>query len=779
MPVIGNNGRAFLHGLSDFWLRFFKDLGDLETTYEGMSVLLGQTYLNLLSDVLNTSVDDTPLFKQEYYKLITIREDQVTFVDRGVPGLESWRVPTELLYGELPYLQNKVFAPTAGYEEPLDYYLEPYEIRFNADPTEPVLDGFAVRDLTIAITGAFTSSAVPNWITAGVKKGDVLVANRSPGALFNVSLNLSPDPVGTVRFSVVKVEAGRLVLKAGGVLPETLTGYNWRVERRRTTGVFAPGLPNAAGLFNGDFVATAALRVKELAVWAVDAEYDDFRLYTVYGHYFGPKKNSSETYRAFIRGLMQLYVFGPVLDRIESALNVMADLPVIRDDGEVLLGYDDGLDATSVQGGLDGVVSGGSTFTAASAAFVVGDVGKTLRISGATNGVNNNAFTITAYLSPTSVTLDTVWLANETTLRWTHDHQDGSVSGSIFTTATYAFVEQDIGGFIEITDAANAANKGIFEILALNSSMSVLLDAPNPFVIEAGLSWEYSKTDLQTVTTTRTDYTFPRRVPMQADVVNPANFNVLTFRVFDVLTTAAVVTDYVKDPTWWFNKTLPTSIIDRGLASDRVMSPVLLPNVVGEQGAFVIGDPGFYIGADEDAVIPLDPLQPIHHHRAAFILMDRFLKTHYWSVTLDQNIDLSGSLISEMQKVLDDLKPAHTSIYFNPFTEFRDEITINESILAPRPKIAIDKDYFDQIDNTWRVGSTWRIGDTWKFSGSSGGVILANSGPAVGFIDVVVGGLDPGYQTIEAPANTFTPVAVLATEPIGYYISRPLHVRKY
>ena len=81
MPVIGNNGRSILNGLSDFWHRFFKDLGDVEATYEGASVLLGQTYLNLLSDVLNTSIDDVPLFKQEYYKLITIREDQVMYVD--------------------------------------------------------------------------------------------------------------------------------------------------------------------------------------------------------------------------------------------------------------------------------------------------------------------------------------------------------------------------------------------------------------------------------------------------------------------------------------------------------------------------------------------------------------------------------------------------------------------------------------------------------------------------------------------------------------------------
>lgn len=777
MPIIGNNGQAFLHGLSDFWLRFFKDLGDVETTYEGASVLLGQTYLNLLSDVLNTSVVDTPLFKQEYYRLITIREDLVTFVDRGAPGLETWSVATERLYGALPYLQNKVYAPTAGYEETLDYTLEPYQIRFKLDPTEPVLDGFASRELSVAVAGSFTSPAVPDWTASGVKKGDTLVVNRA--TQHDVSSPGIPDPTGTLRFTVVKVEAERVWLKAGPQLPETLTGFSWRVERYLTTGALATGLPTSATLFDGAFTATTTLRVKELAIWAVDAKYDDFRLYAVYGHYFGPKRASSEPYRAFIRGLMQLYVFGPVLDRIESALNVMADLPVIRDDGEVLLGYDTGLDATSAQAGNDGVLNGGSTFSAASATFVPADVGTFVRVRDALNPINNNLFEIVGYTNTTTVTLDALLLVNETGLSWAHDHSDGQVAGSIFSAATLELTEQDIGGFLQIIDADNAVNVGVFEILALNGPNAAVLDNTVTFVTETGLSWEYSRTDLQTVTTTRTDYTYPRRIPMRADVIDPVNFNTLTFRVFDALTTATVVSDYIRDPTWWFNKTLPATVIDRELASDRLMSPVLLPNVVGEQGAFIVGDAGFYIGADEDGVIPADPNQPIHHHRASFILMDRFLKTHYWSVILDQNIDLSGSLISEMRKVLNDLKPASSTIYFNQFTEFTDTITIDESILSARPKIAIDKDYLEAIDNSWRIGSAWRIGDTWKYSATSGGVVLGNAGPAADYIDVVVGGADPGFETIEAPAYTFTPIAVLATEPIGYYISRPLHVRTY
>ena len=45
--------------------------------------------------------------------------------------------------------------------------------------------------------------------------------------------------------------------------------------------------------------------------------------------------------------MFQLYILGPTLERIESALNVIAGFPVIRDDGEVLSGYDSTSDIDS------------------------------------------------------------------------------------------------------------------------------------------------------------------------------------------------------------------------------------------------------------------------------------------------------------------------------------------------------------------------------------------------------------------------------------------------
>lgn len=786
MPVIGNNGRALLHGLSDFWLRFFKDLGDVEATYEGAAVLLGQTYLNLLSDVLNTSIDDVPLFKQEYYKLITIREDQVLYVDTGIAGRESWRIVTPRAYGTLPYLQNKIFEPTAGFDDTLDYDVVNGKIFFKEDPTSPIPTLFASRDVDVVITGTF-SSAGTDWVAAGVKKNDVLVVNKYN----DVSVLSTTDPPGTQRYRICNLSAGALYLMSGATLPEVLTGYSWRIERKLTTGVQKSGMPGLA-TFTGAFTNTTSMRVREMSMWAVDAMVDDARLYTVYGHYFGAQRFSSETYRSFIRGLMQLYVFGPVVDRIESALNVMAGLPVVRDDGEILLAYSDGLDDAA---------------------------------------------------------------------------DDGAVTGTTFTSASAAFEVTDVGGFIQIKDADNAVNLGVFQVLTVVNSTTVTLDNIVSFAVETDVTWEFSRTDLQTVTTDRAVYEYPRRIPMRADVKDPANFGTLSFHSFEALTTAAIVTDYIKDPEWWLDVTLPRSIINREQPSQRTPSPQLLPNIVGPVGEFNIGDPGFYISASEDgdlvgqaelrsSAVPLNVVLSTpqtltvtygatgaltsstctfppwtyvslqhymdiltdhahwtggvlpavaftddgiggitaktvdvgpevsltitrtidipfpagtavgfigRHHRAAFILMDRFLKTHILSVSLDGNLDLSGSLIQDMQKVLLDVKPAHVALFFQPLTRFKELVTITDTLGTLRPKMATGPDFVTAENNDWAVGSSWLIGNGWRFSGSSGGAI--DIGIGAGYLPAAVGGADPSI----APSHP-------AEEPVAYYIDRVLYV---
>src|SRR4051812_24194504 len=118
MALIGNNADTLLHGLSGFWHRFFRDLGDMQRTYEGTEILLGQVYLNLMSDVLNTSIVEAPLFRKEFYKLITVREDQLVFKEQGTavsvppvpefygnPGTDRYVFAGDTFYGTIPVMQ--------------------------------------------------------------------------------------------------------------------------------------------------------------------------------------------------------------------------------------------------------------------------------------------------------------------------------------------------------------------------------------------------------------------------------------------------------------------------------------------------------------------------------------------------------------------------------------------------------------------------------------------------------------------------------------------------
>lgn len=336
MATIGNNADTLLQGLSDFWLRYFRDLGDLQAAYEGMEILLGQSYLDLCSAVLNQSIRDVPLFNKDFYQLIRVREDQLAYRDTG--SSTGWALTTER-YGSVPLLQNKVYEPTAALEVGLDYLVNDGELVFLTDPTQPPVQGYAQRPVEVLCGGFFEAEGVDDWATLGVHKGDTLEVMVLGQA--------------ARRLTIVHVKNGRLALSVDTPAPTVPAGaptpsYSWKVLRTRTDGVPVTGLPEDAS-FTGSFTQPGPLQVYEVALWAVDAQVDDEELHRTFGHLFGGPRVSTESYRTFIRGLMQLYTLGPAVDRIESALNVSAGFEVVRDDGEVLQTYELSGDVQRVQ----------------------------------------------------------------------------------------------------------------------------------------------------------------------------------------------------------------------------------------------------------------------------------------------------------------------------------------------------------------------------------------------------------------------------------------------
>jgi hypothetical protein len=106
--------------------------------------------------------------------------------------------------------------------------------------------------------------------------------------------------------------------------------YTWREEIHPSVGTTPRH--SATGLIAT--LATTA-RVLQVSMWAPDTLVDRRTLANNFGSFIGRMENSSEAYRAFLAGVFQLYILGPVLERIESALNVVLNFPVVRDDGEL------------------------------------------------------------------------------------------------------------------------------------------------------------------------------------------------------------------------------------------------------------------------------------------------------------------------------------------------------------------------------------------------------------------------------------------------------------
>ena len=791
MALIGNNADTLLNGLSAFWHRFFRDIKDIQATYEGTEILLGQIYLNLMSDVLNTSVVEAPLFRKEFYKLITVREDQLVFKEQGDtiatptvpsfygnPGTDRYVLQSDTFYGAIPQLQDTIFAPKASLENGTDYKIAGGEIHFKIDPTNPVLPGFAQRRVVIATGGKFTSTGLPSWIGAGVEKGDTLYFSESINLGTTSLLNAQDD---ARKATVIHVTDKYLTVSLDTPMPTfpvgaVPTGFSWRVMRVKDDGTYNTTLPRyddilltpTAPFTDGKIDYTSTLEVSELSFWAVDAKVDDLTLYNTYGYFFTNSQLSTESYRSLIRGLMQLYILGPAMARLESALNLTAGLATIREEGEILELYDSGVLATGLSGEL--------------------------------------------------------------------------LAGSIFQVPAPLFSSISVGGYIQITASDFANNIGSFNIIQYISSTQVKLQAVVPFTPNTGLEWLYTKTNKQIVTTDRNTYEYPLNTPIRADIKDTNNFNVLSFRAFESLTTAIRVTDYVQDPEWWHEITIPIELLPGLTAPQRTSTPQLYPNVLGPAGNASIGDPGFYLGRDEDSgnlqqgatgkllagnifetpyntfslqsldgyvqiygptvngvntgifqiatyisptqvtLTPLTFFTPEedlswgyftghiatvpYRHNAAFILLDRFLKLHMFAVLVDQSVQLTGLLVTDLQKILRDVKPVHTALYFRPLTSFTDVVDLTDALTLHLVLRKIEE--VGIVNNEFAIGSSWLIGNTWRFLNPTGGALDIN--PGSGGMFAAIGGADPSIQPASVPD---TPPG---SAPDLRWIDRPLYV---
>jgi hypothetical protein len=632
-----NHADAIFNGLSNFWLRLFADRDSLRAMYQGTSILLGQAYLDILQTALNTSVLDAPLFRKEYYKLITLRGDKFRYADDGIVGHGRYTYSTGEYLSNINALQNLILNATAALDGGIDFFVQDGELLFPTDPTEPVPDGFAVRSVDVAIAGTFQAV---DWVAAGVKPGDKL-------ALYQGSANLL---VTVTPITVVKVTTTDLVLEAGSVLPlNTAAACSWTVTRLRTDGVTITVASSTS--LDGALTVRATYPVNELMAWVADARVDEQTLYNNFGYLIHQDpRASSEVYRQFLRGIMQLYLFGPAVARIVSALNLVAGFRLIARTGETLQSYDSGVNFFGT---------------------------------------------------------------------------DGVLVGTVFSSASGTWTAGDVGGTIAIQASAFPENIVEAKIAAVNSAHSVVLIPPvGGFTNDTAISYRYSFLNHQTVVTDLDSYEYPIDIPIRDDIKDSLNWGSLTFDVFEALTTAIKVVDYIEDPEWWHHIVIPQELLPDWTPARRTVTPELYPNTLGpDNGNLFLGDPGFILGADSAGTASANP----HHHTAAFMMMDQYLKFHMFKVDLDRHIDLHGTLAQEMVNLLRDVKPTYTYLYFQSNTSFNDTIAVTDSALTVDLIYAF-LDLLAPFDNALKIDGTWSLGDVWRFTNPTGGAVTINGG---------------------------------------------------
>lgn len=489
-----------------------------------------------------------------------------------------------------------------------------------------------------------------------------------------------------------------------------------------STGTWDPG--SSVNTVNYEYMAEVLLgssgtvkeetegRVQQLAFWAPEVEEDRFTLYYNFGQLVNRFEASSETYKAFLRGIFYLYVSGPILYRVNSALNVAAGYPVISSDGEVLTAYSDGI----IGSGADGSVSS---------------------------------------------TSDT------------------------FSSPTHTFEPLDVGGFIIIEGASNDANNGVFEIEALIDDNTVQLETSFGLITEGPtLDWVLTRTYAKTVVTTTTQgiertYRYPYHVPMKEEVALLENIDVLTYQAFDYLTEAFNVVDYVEDPNWWVNRYIPEVLWKNQTAFRRIAVDELYPNIIGAEDDPRIGDPGFFIGADENGIVHTptngvgsEPV-PIHRHKAAFIIFDRYMKFHMFLVDIAEGLQLPVQFVQDLEELILITKPSYTYPYVDPGESFSDYAELFDSIESIALGLSLpqegspDEDNVRIADNRLVIGGGSNIGDYFRYvtteahdtgetpAGAIGGVIQLVPPTSGEIISLSVTGTIAGLSVVEGIDYSF------------------------
>jgi hypothetical protein len=161
---------------------------------------------------------------------------------------------------------------------------------------------------------------------------------------------------------------------------------------------------------------------------------------------------------------------------------------------------------------------------------------------------------------------------------------------------------------------------------------------------------------------------------IRTDIEDPDSIDKLTFKSFEALTTAFMVTDYIEAPTWWIGKTIPYSLFPTPNLLRRIASDGLFEHVFDPADMASFDDPGLYFDGDDDGNVTT--LDHQYRHNVGFILFDKYLKYHMFYVEIHPDLELPPTFKSDFEDMVLVVKPTYTYPYVEPNEAFLDEGTL-------------------------------------------------------------------------------------------------------
>lgn len=329
-----------------------------------------------------------------------------------------------------------------------------------------------------------------------------------------------------------------------------------------------------------------------------------------------------------------------------------------------------------------------------------------------------------------------------------------------------------INRFEPSSEAYRSLIQGVIQYFVLGPTPQYLLSALNvviglPVIREDGeiLQEVTTANGLNTVVTDKNQYAFDEGIPLRTDVTNTANWGTLTLDSLEHLSTVFFVRDSISEPTWWMDSIIPQKLLPDEPRVRRIINPDLYDNVINNPvGLTKIGDPGFYVGADDDGFVPSG--RPPLRHLFSFIVFERYLKTHAFYIGFDSQILFSDlipfpRLDLDIQQVILAGKSAYTILYAEPGLQFEDSVQLSAELESVNVGMTPSETMVSAaIHNSLTVSAkSWKIGDYYYYSGGSMVVKNESTDPIGtrfqdGKTPVAIGGTDPTHMERKLASGT-------------------------